>query len=87
MQQCIVLYKLSETGVFSLRMDLALKFLVSRHLDSIHEHLCRLSRVVKADLDGTIFAYESEGRSKERFTESCLYSLVQYDLLYLNLQS
>ena len=57
--QCIVLYKLSETGVFSLRMDLALKFLVSRHLDSIHEHLCRLSRVVKADLDGTIFAYDS----------------------------
>ena len=26
---------------------------------SIHEHLCRLSRVVKADLDGTIFAYDS----------------------------
>ena len=26
---------------------------------SIHEHFCRLSRVVKADLDGTIFAYDS----------------------------
>ena len=35
------------------------KILVLRYLDSIHEHLCRLSRVVKADLDGTIFAYDS----------------------------
>ena len=58
---------------------------------SIHEHLCRLSRVVKADLDGTIFAYDSivGVRPLNCLQKVDCYSTVWYSmfLLYLNLQS
>ena len=57
---------------------------------SIHEHLCRLSRVVKADLDGTIFAYDSivgVGPKNGLQRVVSVNSLVQHVLVILNLQS
>ena len=83
---CFVQVKWNRRVFIANRFSFKIRGVTSPWL-SIHGHLYRLSRVVKADLDGTIFAYDSEGRSKERFTENWLYSLVQYDLLYLNLQS
>ena len=58
--QCIVLYKWNRSVLIMIANGFSFKiFGFTLPWLSIHEHLCRLSRVVKADLDGTIFAYDS----------------------------
>ena len=58
--QCIALCKWNRSVLITIANRFSFKIIgFTLPWLSIHEHLCRLSRVVKADLDGTIFAYDS----------------------------